>query len=372
MNSNYNVFDTRVMIRMLEQMYQPRTFFRDTFFQNRVNAESEYVDIDIRKGKRRIAPFVARKIGHTIVERLDFTTQSVKPELIAPMMITTAEDVVKRSAGESIYGAKSPNARMGEILGRDMRDMSDMITRAEEWMCSQVLYNGKIVMNVEGEGTREIDFSDEWHFDKVDWEDVKRSSPNRDFRNWKRAVSKWSGLNPDVAIVGANALEWLYLSEEWRDEQKFFQTNFANYEPKLMQDGITFVGYIPSIGLELYTYDEWSIDPSDNLEKPLADPDKIVIGCTQAYTSLIYGMIYDVAIGSFAAPRVPKSFIRDEPSARFLKLSSAPVAVPHQIDAFLTVTACTRAPTEQERVNIVAAQKDIIKELPSGNKKVAP
>lgn len=353
----YDFFDTRVMIRMLEQMYTPRTFFRDTFFSNRVCVTSEYVDIDIRKAKRRIAPFVARKIGHTIVERMGYTTESIKPELIAPMMVTTAEDVIKRSAGETIYGAKSPNARMGEILGRDMREMNDMITRSEEWMCSQVLYNGKIIMKVEGDGTREIDFSDEWHFEKTNWEDVKNSNPNRDFRNWKREISKWSGLNPDVAIVGVNALEWLYLSENWREEQKFFQTNFANYEPKLMQDGLTFVGYIPSIGLELYTYDEWSIDPTDDQEKPLADPNKILIGSTQAYTSLIYGMIYDVAIGSFALPRVPKSFVRDEPSARFLKLSSAPVAVPHQIDAFLTVTACTRGPTEQEKVSITEAQK---------------
>ncbi len=356
--NTYNIFDTRVMIRMLEQMYTPRTFLRDTFFANRVNSESEYVDIDIRKGKRRVAPFVSRKLGHTVVERLGFTTQSIKPELIAPMMITTAEDVMKRSAGESIYGAKSPNARMGEILGRDMRDMNDMITRSEEWMCSQVLYNGKIVMKIEGEGTREIDFSNEWHFDTVDWEDVKTSCPNRNFRNWKSLISRWSGLNPDLAIVGANAMEWLYLSEEWREEQKFFQTSFANYQPKLIQDGVTFVGYIPSIGLELYKYDEWSIDPADDIEKPLADPNKIVIGCTQAYTSLIYGMIYDVAIGSFAAPRVPKSFIQQEPSARLLKLSSAPIAVPHQIDAFLTITACTRAPTEQERVAILAAQKE--------------
>lgn len=347
-------FTTRTMLRLMQQMYPARTFLRDTFFKNRINVESEYIDIDIRKGKRRIAPHVARKIGHTVVERIGFTSQSLKPELIAPMTITTAEDVIKRSAGETIYGAKSPNERLAEILARDLVDLDDMITRAEEWMCSQVLYNGKIVMPIMDDSgskvieVKEIDFSDDWHFDTTNWEDIENSRPSADFRKWKRSVSKWSGLNPDVAIVGANAIEWLRESKDWREEQKFFRTTFGDYTPKLNQDGISFVGYIPEIGIELYTYDEWGIDPVDSVEKPLADPNKIILGCTKAYTSLTYGMIYDVAIGSYAAPRVPKSFVRDEPSARFLKLSSAPVAIPHQVDAFLTITACSRAPTDEE------------------------
>lgn len=349
-----DLFTTRMMVRMLEQTYPAQTFFRDTFFSNRVNMTSEYADIDIRKGTRRVATYVKRKIGHTVVERQGFTTQSVKPELIAPMMVTTAEDILKRSAGENIYGAKDPNQRMMEILARDMRELDNMITRAEELQCAQALYNGKIEMPVADDEGRIIDvvvvdYSEHWNFDTVNWEDITASHPSYDFRRWRRSITQKSGLNPDICIVGANALEWLYLSKEWKEEQKYIRTTFGDYTPKNAPLGATFVGYSPTVGMEMFTIDEWVLDAISGKEVALADPNKILIASTEAYTSLIYGMVYDVAIGSFALPRVPKSFVRDEPSARYLKLSSAPIAVPHQTDAFLTVTACTRAPTANDR-----------------------
>lgn len=365
-------FTTRMMLRMLEQTYPAQTFFRDTFFKNRVILQEEKVDLDIRKGTRRVATYVNRKIGHTIVERQGYTMQTIQPQLIAPMMITTAEDVIKRSAGENIYGAKNPNERLIEILARDMRTLDDMIARAEELQCAQALYTGKIVMPVtDGDGhvvdVITVDYSDNWNFDKVNWEDVTTSNPSADFRRWRRTITKNSGLNADIAIVGANALEWLYLSLNWREEQKFIQTNFANYTPKNAPLGATFVGLHPSLGIEMFTIDEWVLDAVSGEEVPLADPNMILIGSTDAYTSLIYGMIYDVAIGSFAAARVPKSFVRDEPSARFLKLSSAPIAVPHQTDAFLSITVCTKGPTGNDKklvreINEAAdeASKDMI------------
>jgi len=288
--------------------------------------------------------------------------QTIKPELIAPMTITTAEDVIKRSAGENIYGAKSPNERMVEIIARDLRDLDDMITRAEELQCAQALYKGKIIMPIMDDkgnvvDTVVVDYSDYWNFDTVNWEDVKASNPSADFRRWRRTITQNSGLNGDIAIIGANALEWMYLSENWREEQKFIQTNFGNYTPKNKPEGATFVGYSPSLGLEMYTVDEWVLDMATNKEVPLADPNMILVASTKAYTSLIYGMIYDVAIGSFAAPRVPKSFIQQEPSARMLKLSSAPIAVPHQTDGFIAITACTRAPTVTDKLQIAEARK---------------
>ncbi len=348
-----DLFTTRMMIQMLEQSLPAQTFFRDTFFSNRVYSVNEKVDIDIRKGTRRVAPYVRRKIGHSVVERQGFTMQTVQPELIAPMMITTAEDILKRSPGENIYGAKDPNVRAIEIFAKDLRDLDDMITRAEELQCAQALYLGKVLMPIMDDDGKvinvvEVDYSDYWHFDSVNWEDITTSNPSADFRRWRRTITQNSGLNANIAVIGANALEWMYLSENWREEQKFIQTNFGNYTPKNSVPGATFVGYSPSLGLEMFSVDEWVLDITTGKEIPLADPNKILVGSTDAYTSLIYGLIADLSIGSFAAARVPKSFIRDEPSARFLKLSSAPIAVPHQTDGFISITACKDGPKPQD------------------------
>lgn len=63
-------------------------------------------------------------------------------------MVTTAEDMLKRSPGEDIYGAKSPNQRAAEQLTKDMIEMDDMITRREESMCAQALFEEKLTLLV--------------------------------------------------------------------------------------------------------------------------------------------------------------------------------------------------------------------------------
>lgn len=341
-----NIYEPRKMIQMLDQMLPTHTFLKDVFFGNIVTSTEDKIDIDIRKGKRRLAPFVSSKIGSETVERLGFTTNTYKPPLVALDMITTADDLLNRSPNENIYGAKNPMARMGEILGRDFRDIDEQITRREEWMCAQVLTTGKIPMI--GQGVNEVlDLSAYWHFDKLtgmeNWDDLENADINGCFRKWQREISKNSGLTPNIAILGANAVDRLYANKKWRDEQKMMNVSFGDYTPKWQGEGVTFIGRLPSLGIDLYAYNEWFL-ADDGKEYPMVDPNTVIIGSTQAYTSMIYGVVVDVANGSFALPRVPKSWVQQKPSARFIQLSSRPIAVPHQIDAFITATVCSDKP----------------------------
>lgn len=350
-----SMFETRKMIQMLDQTLPTRTFLKNTFFANVVTSEQENVDIDIRKGKRRIAPFVSRLIGSKTVDRLGYINKSYKPPVVGVDMITTAEDLIHRSPNESIYGAKSPMARMGEIMANDIRDMDEQITRREEWMCAQILTTGKIPMV--GEGVNEVlDLSDDWHFDKLSgmdsWDDLDNADIHAQFRKWQRQISQQSGLTADIAILGQNAVDKLYANKKWREEQKFIQMSFGNYNPKYQGDGVTFIGIMPSVGIELYSYNEWYL-ADDGKEYPMVDPDVVIIGSTKAYTSMMYGVIVDPTNGAFALPRVPKSWIEPKPGQRFVQLSSRPIAVPHQIDGFITATVCSGPlSTEQKpRVN---------------------
>ena len=91
----YNLFDSRTMMAALEQAKPPRTFLLDTFFSGAPRTfDTEAVDIDIIKGKRRLAPFVNPRHEGKIVEKRGFKTRSYKPAYVKPKMVTTAEDIL--------------------------------------------------------------------------------------------------------------------------------------------------------------------------------------------------------------------------------------------------------------------------------------
>ena len=61
---------------------------------------------------------------------------------------------MKRLPGENLYSGKTPNMRAAEILGRDLAELDEYISRREEAMCSEALFSGKVT--VKGDGVNEV------------------------------------------------------------------------------------------------------------------------------------------------------------------------------------------------------------------------
>lgn len=98
-----SMFDTRVMLPALEQMFSAKTYLRDTFFKNTQTFETETVDIDVYKGKRRVAVYVSPTDEGQVVTRAGYSTKSYKPPYIKEKMPTSAEDVLKRTYVEYTF-----------------------------------------------------------------------------------------------------------------------------------------------------------------------------------------------------------------------------------------------------------------------------
>jgi hypothetical protein len=335
------MFETRRMLRMMEQMKPANMFLRNTFFSNVSRSDREFVDIDIIKGKRRMAAFVSPIIGGQTVERQGYTTQSYKPLLIAPDMQTRAEDVLQRAAGENVYGAMSPSERASEILGRDLSEMDAMIPRREEWMCAQALFTGALTMT--GEGVNEslsfglasdhnvtLSAGSKWTDSGID--------PIANLRTWRRKVIQDSGVNPDTVLLGASVVDAFIKNEEIRKQLDITRLNMGQIDPRTLPNGVTYYGRITSLALDLWGYDEWYLDDA-GAEQPMIPVNKVLMASTQARTELLYGAVYEADVNqTFIADRVPKSWTQPKPSARFVALKSRPLPVPTQIDAFLVAT----------------------------------
>ena len=335
-----DLFHHRAMLRQIQQMKPARNFLRDTFFRNSRVFDTDTVDVDIVKGKRRIAPYVSPYLEGKKVERIGYQTNTIKPGYVKPKTETNVAHLLKRVPGVTVYeGNMTPAQRAAMQLGEDLRELNDMIDRTEEFQCAEALNTG--VVTISGEGMNfTVDFlMDASH--KITlaganlWSD-SASDPLKNLRTWRRKIIQDSGLNPDTIVMAANVVDVFLEHDRIKNtlDNRRIDRGFIN--PQLLPDGVTYLGYMPEIGCDIYAYDEWYIDPVSEIETAMVPDNKVWMGASRAQNTKLYGLIQDLKLGSFAVTRFPKSWEQEDPSVRWLLLQSAPLMALNQPDAFIS------------------------------------
>lgn len=336
----YDIFDTRTMIAALEERFPPKTFLLDKFFSHTEVFTTAEVDIDVMKGKRRIASFVNPTKEGKVSERTGFTAKTFRPAYLKEKMSTTAADILKRPMGNTIYsGGMSPAERAAMQVGKDLGELQDMFVRREEVMAAEALRAG--VVTVVGEGVNAtVDF--QMAADHIItlagndlWTDVANSDPLQDLRVWRTKAAQDSGLRPDAAVFGSDVVKAFLAHDDVKEILNNRRVAIGEIVMKELADmGATYIGNIE--GLEIFQYDEWYWDGA--ADQPMVPVDRILLGSTSARTSRNYGAIQDLK-STAAVPFFAKSWEEEDPSVRWLLLQSAPLVTPHQIDAFISVKA---------------------------------
>jgi hypothetical protein len=343
-----SLFETRTLLDVVSQLKRPKSFLLDTFFKTTKTFDTENVDIDIFKGKRRMAPFVAPVQAGKTVERLGYTTNSYKPPYVKPKMVTTAADILFRPAGTTIYpGSISLADRAAQQVGTDLATLDDMIVRREEWMAAQALNTGTI--SVVGDGVNDtIDFqmaaTHKITLAGVNlWTATATSNPLEDLATWARLAAQDSGVVPNTVVMGSSAaaalFAWLRANDKSGGTISTIKVTLGQINPMALANGANFLGTLNynSLNVDLYTYDEWYVADADQIEYPHVPVNKVFLGSTNAQNSRLYGAIKDLKALA-AMPRFPKSWEEEDPSARFLMLQSAPLIALNQPDAFVSAT----------------------------------
>lgn len=338
-----NLFEPRTMMGAIERMAPVHTFFKSTFFTNTETFPTKTVEADFTKGNRRIAPFVHPKIGGKTVENEGYSTNIFTPPLVAPDIITTADDLMKRMAGETLYGGMSPEERAAVKLGQDLAKLDEMVTRREEWMCAQALLTGKIP--VIGEGLDyEIDFqfTNKETLSGTDLWSNPESDPLKDLEEWYKQVQIKGLINPDICIMASDVVAKFTDHPKVKDHLDIRNYKLAVIEPKQLPNGVTYVGTINKLGLDIYQYNEWYLDDWTNQNKPETKPlipdGNVLLLSTRANYSMLYAVIVLIddneKFYSVEASRAPYSWTEKKPPRRFLQLQSKPLPVPHEVDSW--------------------------------------
>lgn len=336
-----DIFDTRTMLEAVEQIPSARRFLMNTFFNGGTPRTfgTKTVDIDIVKGKRKMAPFVHPRLPGNVVSRDGYSASTYAPPYIQPKIETTAELIFKRAAGDNPYASRTPLERAGMQLGKDLQMLDDQITRREEWMCAQALTTGQVI--VQGEGVNDtIDFlmaSDHKITLTTDKWDAADSDPIGNLRGWKRKVAKDSGRTANIGVMSAEAVDAFQANEMVMKQLNTRRVDMGLIKPEELPDGVTYLGYLNDPGIDLYAYDEWYLDAADD-EQPMISAGGIILGSSNTQNAMLYGAIQDldaIESGMVEAARFPKSWVTKEPSARWLKVQSAALAGFLEPDAFI-------------------------------------
>lgn len=344
-----SMFETREMLPALRETKPAHTFLKDRYFSTVKTYETAKIDIDIYSGKRRMAPFVHPKIGGKTVERAGFRTDSFEAPELSPDMITTADDILKRSMGEGIYNAKSPDDRAAEQLGNDLAELDDIITRREEWMCAQALFTGQIVIVGDGYDTETIQY---WPTVTADQPYVElgagdrwnesTSDPMGDLRSNRTLGIQKSGVNPRDAIAGTDAISALMNNASFTKKLDYRRIDTGAIDPQNLPNGVTYWGFLKDSGIDLWSYDEWYVDDTSGLEVPMVPEKSILLGSSAVRTTMAYGCVTlmrgsgdNAAPEFYAEPRVPDSWTqRKNPAGRIVQIKSRPLPIIHQVQGF--------------------------------------
>ncbi|MCT4543288.1 MAG: major capsid protein [Vallitalea sp.] len=342
MGNTINLYSTRTMMAAINKMMPVRTFFRDTFFPNVETFLTEKIDVDFKKGKRKMAPFVAPRIGGVTMDRQGFITKNYTIPKIAPQRVITIDNIRTRAMGESIYSLKTPEQRAAQLLGTDIAELDEYITRREEWMCRELLLNGKIIMKgiIDDKTNNVIEQEVDFKFSnkEVLSGDVRwgQSSAKiyEDLRRWRLEVIKKSGKAPNITILSSDVVDLLIKDNEIQkifDNQRY---NIGAIEPTVKNDAVTYIGKLPGLGLELYSYDEWFID-DDGTEQPMMPDGHVVMGRSGMGTRL-YGAVTQMEENedfvTYEGIRIPKYWADKQNEVKMLRLSARPLPKPEDVD----------------------------------------
>lgn len=331
-----NIYETRTMMSALNLMVPTYTFLRDTFFSNTETFVTESVDIDVKKGKRKMAPFVAPRIGGVVMDRQGFNTKTLKTPKIAPERIITVDDIRNRSLGESLYSSRTPEERAMELLTNDLIELDDYITRREEWMCREILLNGK--MTLVGEGfEQEVDFgftNKETLTGAALWTDGA-SDPIADLKRWRQTVIQKTGRAPDICVMSSDVVDAFVNHTKVKEILNLLRLNVGTIEPSIKSPAITFIGRLPLVGLEIYSYDEWYLT-DDGAEEAMI-PSGHVILAPRNTNKRLYGAVTQIENKEFVTiegMRVPKQWTDDQNEVKKLRITSRPLPVPDDVDSW--------------------------------------
>lgn len=334
------LFETRRLIETGRFLFPTSGFLQKSFFSQEIEDDAEKVDVVLKKGSKKLAPFVNPRIAGKLVESAKKEVSTYKPAYIKQKFITEATDILTQSNRPIYANDETLVERVADNLADELGEHTDNIERRVEWMAAQTLQTGKCP--IVGDGVDEVidclfDASQIVTLSGSSLFTDASSSPMDTFIKIRKERVDAGGKAPDRLVLGAELYSVYMNHPETKDMFNDRRIDRGSLKPEMLEEGVIYIGYIPEIKTDVYMYDETYIDETETTQY-LLNPKGFIYGSTKAEGKVVYGCIKDLK-ALYATKVFVKSWEVEDPSVRYVLMQSAPVTIPTYKDSFAYVEA---------------------------------
>lgn len=322
------------------------SFLKDKFFSNMKTFHTASIAFDVKKGRRTITPFVTPLAAAPVAGRTGFKTLTYTPAMKKEKTVLQGLDLDTRLAGEQPFNSGvTPAERAVQYLAEDAKDLKDNLIRSQEAMAADLLFTGSL--HVKGD-----DVDDVVDFGFTNKETLSGgalwSNPDADIigdlLRWRANCRKASGFSPNTIIADTNTINAILTNKRILELLDNRSVDFGRASTQDLGDGAEYHGYLAGIlGVNLYAYDNWYVDPVDGVEKSLVPEKTICFIPENAQFSRLYGAItlkpnITSDFVTYEGEYVLRRLDQQDPDATYLEIQSRPLYVPWDVDAFQIAT----------------------------------
>ena len=336
----YDLTDATTLTGFINQNLPRRPWLFRKFFAPKLH-DTTQIAIDIVKGSKKLAPFRRDGEESTVKSSIGVTTKFFGPNQISLKNLTKAFDIAKRAAGQQFSyadGVKTIDGRIAFKITQEQIDMVNRIYGTIEKMCSDALFTGE-VSNYDANGnvieTFDIGLDDSHKITLTsgDLWSAGTAKPLEDIDSYCDLVESDSALPATDVVFGANAKKYFRSNDKVLKQLSVNTAKFAQIDPQKKEDGAQFLGYT-SDGVRLWACTE-TYENSAGSKANIVPADYVAVFSDQMAANVHFGMIEDMKAGNFVGEIFSKVWDEEDPSGRWLKCASAPLAYVAQPDALV-------------------------------------
>jgi len=339
------IFDTVALNRVVETMVDPIEFFTSNYFGPTQVSDSETIMFDVVTNKRRITPVVHPMVQGKVIEGPGYTTKSFQPAYLKDKRVFNPNKYFSRLPGERIGGSMTPAQRLQSSVAWHVDDQMKMLGRRKEVWAAEVLRTGGLVVKGDGYEQVTISYGRDSSLTKVltggnRWGQAGVSILTN-LEDWSESIFALSNVRATTVVctldvwrvIRADATVEKLLSTMRRD---LLGANIGTGPMVIPTDGVRYMGHIGEF--DFYVYAGKYVDPLDNTEKDILPAGTVLLLSNDIEGVYHYGAVKDLDAGLQPRQYFVKSWVKPDPSARFMLMQSAPLPVMYRPNASLAAT----------------------------------
>lgn len=278
------IFGIIALTIVASRVKNPKSFLWDTLIGTEKTEKTQRFEVHTKDEGRLRAPLVGKREGSVFVEKTAFQVDVYSPAWIKLHTINEAERMLEQQFGQTIYG--DSERAWKKQLAEDITKLKNIAFRTKTWMLAELLKTGTCPT---ADGQEAVKFGE---FNKVtlsstDAFDDDASDPVAWFEQQQIDIQKKTGLVVDTVITTPVVAAAILRHPKIKEYLKETNANFFVVNDKSQQgeDGGRLVAYLPTLGIRIYTYMDWSKSLNDTGdETPVIEEKHLILAKKGGFT----------------------------------------------------------------------------------------